>query len=306
MSTFNLFNSSQKINEAISGANLLLNDVWGYTGNANLNGSFYGRNIHASGLAVSARTELSGDFSAYGNTFLSQVTGGLRVTGESAHNGNFRVTGALYVNGVAITGEQNITNNITGSELASYSTGDFTVSGHLIARSGILITGNKSQLISVSGNNNSAYGTDFVSITGKSSSNVAVKVHNGSLQVTGVFSTAYLQGGHRSHDGAIGTTGVLDLTGVSTMTFKDGLLISYELLFPPLPYTYNLGYSAVDQAGACTNAASPTAYYSDAPFPEGGLFTDDIGQVPAPDGYYSDGTNAYSYTHPVLTYSYVC
>ena len=330
MSTFNLFNTAQKVNEAISGANLFFKDG-GYTGNARLLGSAYLQQSHSQNHFVEQNSYITGNqivygsitglsnanlnnLSATGNAFFKQITGGLQVTGNSNHSGDFTVVGSLIVNGNAITGSavQNITNNITG---ADFSTGDFTVSGHLRVNSGILITGTRPQLLSISGNNSSLYNAHFVGITGKTPANTAVKIHNGSLQVTGVGAKAYLQGGHKSDDGSEGSSVTFSLSDVNALTFKDGILISVSYnpttttttTTTSLPYSYSLQYDVVNPSTACSYL-TPITYYSTSPSLNGAFLFDDIGgSTEASNGYYSDGTDLYYYTQGVgLSYNGSC
>lgn len=115
--TYSLFNTAQTISEVISGANKLFNEV--RTGSLNLDGSAYLKNIQNSGIEVSSYIKNTGGslfyggltglgfssfntLSATGNSSLSQITGGIHITGNSEISGRLDIVGSAYINGVEV------------------------------------------------------------------------------------------------------------------------------------------------------------------------------------------------------------
>lgn len=115
--TYELYNNAQTISETISGANNLLK--FSHTGQLNLDGSAYLKNINSSGAAFSSFLRNTGgalfqgpmtglnasylkDIISTGNCFFSQITGGLHVTGNSEISGRLDVVGSIYINGTEV------------------------------------------------------------------------------------------------------------------------------------------------------------------------------------------------------------
>lgn len=259
MATFNLFLNTGQIDKSLSGSYDLLFNQYGYTGNLSLNGvGNYRSGVNVTThFGVGGKSYLTGDlnsfgnsylngksylndFNATGNTFLSQITGGLRVTGDINHTGNSRRVGDVSLIGqVDQTGNINLTGdiNIGGTlyingvayspsiltESANSSTGDFYVSGNLFPLDKIQASGNPSSII----------GDPIVGLTGFNSNRNLVELVRGSLFVTGNgLDTGYFRGAHKSLDGTVGASASFSIfdsnsVGDHQFVFKDGLLTFY-------------------------------------------------------------------------------
>jgi hypothetical protein len=122
MATFNLFNNSVEISEAVSGAYEFLRDQNGHTGSFILKGGGFAEHLSCDGLGVNGflnvtgssqiqeNLQIDGDLTGYndnnlanlvvtGTTDISQFINGIDVSGDSSFTGSLDITGGLTVNG---------------------------------------------------------------------------------------------------------------------------------------------------------------------------------------------------------------
>jgi hypothetical protein len=122
MATFNLFNNSVEISEAVSGAYEFLRDQNGHTGSFILKGGGFAEHLSCDGLGVNGflnvtgssqiqeNLQIDGDLTGYndnnlanlvvtGTTDITQFINGIDVSGDSSFTGSVDITGGLTVNG---------------------------------------------------------------------------------------------------------------------------------------------------------------------------------------------------------------
>ena len=122
MATFNLFNNSVEISEAVSGAYEFLRDENGHTGSFILKGGGFAEHLSCDGLGVNGflnvtgssqiqeNLQIDGDLTGYndnnlanlvvtGTTDITQFINGIDVSGDSSFTGSVDITGGLTVNG---------------------------------------------------------------------------------------------------------------------------------------------------------------------------------------------------------------
>jgi hypothetical protein len=152
MATFNLFNNSVEISEAVSGAYEFLRDQNGHTGSFILKGGGFAEHLSCDGLGVNGflnvtgssqiqeNLQIDGDLTGYndnnlanlvvtGTTDITQFINGIDVSGDSAFNDSVSIINGIDVSGDSFfTGSVDITGGLTvnGSGLNDFGSQPFS------------------------------------------------------------------------------------------------------------------------------------------------------------------------------------
>lgn len=153
MATFRLFNNSEEIDQAISGAYEFLRSDQGHTGNFNLQGEGFVSYLNAEGIGVNGVLDITGNQQVHGDitgNFFTQLND-LSVTGECNISNisseltlnNINVTGIAdvnqFTNGINVSGDSNFYNNLNIYSDLSANTADLT--GNLYVSGDSYLTG---------------------------------------------------------------------------------------------------------------------------------------------------------------------
>lgn len=109
MATFNLFNNSVEISEAVSGAYEFLRDQNGHTGSFVLKGGGFAEHLSCDGLGVNGEGQVTGSLevsngiTGRGESYIERLNGGIRVNGDSLLTGDLSITGSFSVNGSGLS-----------------------------------------------------------------------------------------------------------------------------------------------------------------------------------------------------------
>jgi len=154
MATFNLFNNSVEISEAVSGAYEFLRDQNGHTGSFVLKGGGFAEHLSCDGLGVNGflnvtgssqiqeNLQIDGDLTGYndnnlanlvvtGTTDITQFINGIDVSGDSSFNDSVSIINGIDVSGDSFfTGSVDITDGLTVNG-SGFFTGSVDITGGL-------------------------------------------------------------------------------------------------------------------------------------------------------------------------------
>lgn len=109
MATFNLFNNSVEISEAVSGAYEFLRDQNGHTGSFILKGGGFAEHLSCDGIGVNGEGQVTGSLevsngiTGRGESYIERFNEGIRVNGDSLLTGDLSITGSFSVNGSGLS-----------------------------------------------------------------------------------------------------------------------------------------------------------------------------------------------------------